>query len=44
MEVQNYRKKDYTPKDGCKRNTKGSLINRQTTKEQKRLGVKIIYE
>jgi len=44
VKSKNYRKKDYTPKDGCKRNTKGSLINRQTTKEQKRLGVKIIYE
>lgn len=44
VKSKNYRKKDYTPKDGCKRNTKGSLINRQTTKEQKKLGVKIIYE
>ena len=39
----NYRKKDNTPKDGYKRNTKGSLINRQTTIEQKKLKVKIIY-
>ena len=30
-------------KDGYKRKTKGSLINRQTTLEQKKLKVKIIY-
>ena len=44
VKSKNYRKKDYTPKDGCKRNTKGDLILRHTTKEQKKLGVKIIYE
>jgi len=30
-------------KDGYKRNSKGSLINRQATMEQKKLKVKIIY-
>ncbi len=44
VKSKNYRKKDYTPKDGCKRNTKGDLILRHTTKEQKKLKVKIIYE
>ena len=43
VKSKNYRKKDNTPKDGYKRNTKGSLINRQTTIEQKKLKVKIIY-
>ena len=43
VKSKNYRKKDSTPKDGYKRNTKGSLINRQTTIEQKKLKVKIIY-
>ena len=38
-----FRKKDYIPSDGYKRNAKGSLINRQTTNEQKKLKVKIIY-
>ena len=37
------RKQDYIPSDGYKRNAKGSLINRQTTTEQKKLKVKIIY-
>ena len=44
VKSKNYRKKDYTPKDGCKRNTQGDLILRHTTKEQKKLKVKIIYE
>ena len=43
VKTKNYRGKDYTPKDGYKRNSKGSLINRQTTAEQKKLKVKIIY-
>ena len=43
VKSKNYRKKDNTPKDGYKRNTKGSLINRQTNIEQKKLKVKIIY-
>ena len=43
VKSKNYRKKDNTPKDVYKRNTKGSLINRQTTIEQKKLKVKIIY-
>ena len=41
--TKNYRKKDYMAKDGYKRNSKGSLINRQATMEQKKLKVKIIY-
>ena len=43
VKSKNYRKKDSTPKDGYKRNTKGSLINRQTTIEQKKLKEKNIY-
>ena len=43
VKSKNYRKKDYTPKDGYKRNSKGNLINRHPTKEQKKLKVKIIY-
>ena len=43
VKSKNYRKKDHTPSDGYKRKTKGSLINRQTTSEQKKLKVKIIY-
>ena len=43
VKTKNYRKKDQTPSDGYKRNAKGSLINRQTTNEQKKLKVKIIY-
>ena len=43
VKSKNYRKKNSTPKDGYKRNTKGSLINRQTTIEQKKLKVKILY-
>ena len=44
VKSKNYRKKDYIPKDGYKRNSKGNLINRHPTKEQKKLKVKIIYE
>ena len=43
VKTKNYRKKDYMAKDGYKRNTKGSFINRQATMEQKKLKVKIIY-
>tara|TARA_Y100001970_G_C13839570_1_gene653787 strand:- start:122 stop:421 length:300 start_codon:yes stop_codon:yes gene_type:complete len=43
VKTKNFRFKDYIGKDGYKRNTKGSLIYRQTTKEQKKLKVKIIY-
>ena len=43
VKTKNFRKKDHTPSDGYKRNTKGSLINRQTTNEQKKIKVKIIY-
>ena len=43
VKTKNFRKKNYIPSDGYKRNAKGSLINRQTTNEQKKLKVKIIY-
>ena len=43
VKSKNYRKKDYVPKDGYKRNSAGSLIRRHATKEQKKLKVKIIY-
>ena len=43
VKTKNFRKQDYIPSDGYKRNAKGSLINRQTTTEQKKLKVKIIY-
>ena len=43
VKSKNYRKKNYIPKDGYKRNSTGSFINRNTTKEQKKLKVKIIY-
>jgi len=43
VKTKNYRKSDYTPKDGYKRNSTGTLIARQTTVEQKKLKVKIIY-
>ena len=42
VKSKNFRKQDYTAKDGYKRKTKGTLIARQTTKEQKKLKVKII--
>ena len=45
VKSKNYRKVDsYTAPDGYKRNLKGSFISRGATKEQKKLGVKIIYE
>ena len=43
VKTKNFRKQDYIPSDGYKRNAKGSLINRQATLEQKKLKVKIIY-
>ena len=43
VKTKNFRKQDYQAKDGYKRKTRGSLINRQTTLEQKKLKVKIIY-
>ncbi|MDA8919421.1 hypothetical protein N9I13_00305 [bacterium] len=44
VKSKNFRKKDYTGKDGYERKRKGSLIHRGTTNEQKKLNVKIIYE
>ena len=45
VKSKNYRKVDsYTAPDGYKRNLKGSFISRGTTKEQKKLNVRIIYE
>ena len=43
IKKQDTEKKDYKAKDGYTRNCKGSFINRQTTNEQKKLKVKIIY-
>ena len=43
VKSKNYRKQDYTPSDGYKRKRTGSLIYRSSTKEQKKLKVKIIY-
>lgn len=43
VKSKNYRKTNHTFKDGYKRKTKGSLINRKTTDEQKKLKVKILY-
>jgi len=43
VKTKNYRKTDYTAKDGYKRNSTGSLILRSRTKEQIKLKVKIIY-
>ena len=43
VKTKNYIKNNYMAKDGYKRNNKGSLINRQTTIEQKKLKVKIFY-
>jgi len=46
VKSKNYRKSESKtiPKDGYKRNRKGSFICRGTTKEQKKLNVRIIYE
>ena len=43
VKTKNYRKSDYTAKDGYRRKRIGSLISRATTSEQKKLKVKIIY-
>jgi len=44
VKSKNYRKVDsYVATDGYKRNLKGSFISRNTTKEQKKLKVKILY-
>ena len=43
VKSKNFRKQDYQGTDGYKRNSTGSLINRNPTEEQKRLKVKIIY-
>ena len=44
VKAKNFRKKDYTGKDGYKRKRIGSFIHRSQTKEQKKLNIKIIYE
>jgi len=43
VKARSYRKSDYTTKDGHHKNTKGMLINRPRSDEQKKLGVQIIY-
>ncbi len=44
VKSKNYRKAEsYVAPDGYKRNLKGSFISRGTTKEQKKLKVKILY-
>ena len=46
VKSKNYRKNESKtiPKDGYKRKMAGTFISRGSTKEQKKLGVKIIYE
>ena len=45
VKSKNYRKAEsYVAPDGYKRKLKGSFISRGTTKEQKKLNVRIIYE
>ena len=46
VKSKNYRKNESKtiPKDGYKRKMAGTFISRGTTKEQKRLNVRIIYE
>ena len=46
VKSKNYRKNESKtiPKDGYRRKLKGSFISRGTTKEQKKLNVRIIYE
>ena len=45
VKSKNYRKSNsYIAPDGYKRNLKGTFISRGTTKEQKKLKVRIIYE
>ena len=43
VKSKNYRKTDYTAKDGYRRKRIGTLISRGRTKEQIKLKVKIIY-
>jgi len=43
LKARSYRKSDYTTKDGHHKNTKGMLINRPRSDEQKKLGVEIVY-
>ncbi len=43
VKSKNYRKSDYTAKDGYKRKRVGSFVSRGRTKEQIKLKVKIIY-
>ena len=44
VKSKNFRKRDYTGKDGYERKRIGSLIHRAATPEQKKLKIKIIYE
>jgi len=46
VKSKNYRKNEpkTIPKDGYKRKMAGTFISRGTTKEQKKLNVRIIYE
>jgi hypothetical protein len=45
VKSKNYRKaKEYVASDGYKRKLKGTFISRGSTKEQKKLNVRIIYE
>jgi len=46
VKSKNYKKNESKtiPKDGYKRKMAGTFISRGSTKEQKKLGVKIIYE
>ena len=45
VKSKNYRKANsYVAPDGYKRNLKGTFISRGSTKEQKKLNVRIIYE
>ena len=43
VKSRSYRKSNYIAKDGFYRKTKGRLILRPSTKEQKKLGIEIIY-
>lgn len=43
VKARSIRQSDYVTKDGHYKNTKGKLIRRPRTVEQKKLGVEIIY-
>ena len=43
VKARSIRQSDYVTKDGHYKNTKGKLIHRPRSDEQKRLGVEIIY-